>query len=816
MNKNWFRNWFIPAFIFVSTLTLSHLFALVFKNEESKLAFFDIVPVLTNALATVMLFWAAKRTKLSSRRLGNAWLFFALAQLVYTLGDLIWALLELALKISPYPSIADVFYLLNYPLFMVGAFLITEEKSSPIEYFERSLDILITMVAAVLGMWFFLVEPLVRIAASESPLLSILTIAYPTGDIVLFLSLVWLFNRDPKRFATVPVLLIFVGILLTMIFDTIYSYQSYIGTYQSGNLIDLGWIVSYLFIGLAGYHQAISAGDNQLRKQQYYLQRTQKFFRKAIPYLPYIWMIFAYFLLFLGSGLSHTRTFTSLYIGVGVIIVLVIFRQFVALYENSALNKQLLNALDKVQIQSNVLAVTNQELESEILNRIKVEEQLSYDARHDSLTDLPNRAAFMEKLNEAIHKTLGVENYSVLYMDIDQFKVINDSLGHHMGDELLKVISLRLRNCLRNTDTVARLGGDEFVFLIENVPNSDTVDVIINRIKCELSSAIILANHPVYITTSIGVVWSLRGYESAENVLRDADLAMYHAKHQGKDRAEVFHDGLRLKAISRLELEENLRKAIKNQEMALYYQPIFNLKKNEIVGFEALIRWNHPFFGVVYPNEFLPVAEETGLLQSIGQWGFKEACRQAKFCLDNWPEINGCYFSINVSVKQFTSSGFVSRLRDILDETGVDPTKIRLEITENTLIEYSDEVIKKIKQLHALGIWLSIDDFGTGYSSLSYLKDIPAVSLKIDQSFVREIGINKNSMDLIKTMIGLGQNLDMEVVAEGIESPHQLQELINLGCKYGQGFLLSLPLTKDELEETFNKKFLTFAKPSTE
>lgn len=816
MKKNWFRNWFIPAFIFVSTLTISHLFALVAKNEESKLVFFDIAPVVTNALATAMLFWAAKKTKPSSRRLGNAWLFFAFAQLVYTLGDLIWALLELGLKTSPYPSIADVFYLLNYPLFMAGAFLITEEKSSSIEYFERSLDILITLVAAVLGMWFFLVEPLVRTAASESPLLSFLTIAYPAGDTVLFLSLIWLFNRDPKRFATVPVLLMFFGIVLTMIFDTIYSYQAYIGTYQSGNLIDLGWILSYLFIGLAGYHQAVSAGDDKLGKQQHYLEKTRNFIKKAIPYLPYIWMIFAYFLLFLGSGLTHTRTFTSLYIGVGVIIVLVIFRQFVALYENSVLNKQLLNALDKVQIQSNVLAVTNQELESEILNRIKVEEQLSYDARHDSLTDLPNRAAFMEKLNEAIHKILGVENYSVLYMDIDQFKVINDSLGHHMGDELLKVISLRLRNCLRNTDAVARLGGDEFVFLIENVPDADTVDIIINRIKSELSSVIVLANHPVYITTSIGVVWSLRGYESAENVLRDADLAMYHAKHQGKDRAEVFHDGLRLKAISRLELEENLRKAIKNQELELYYQPIFTLNSNEVVGFEALIRWNHPSYGIVYPIEFLPVAEETGLLQSIGQWSLKEACRQAKTWQEQWQEINGCYFSINVSVKQFTSSNFVGKLRDILDETGVDPTKIRLEITENTLIEYSDEVIKKIKQLHNLGIWLSIDDFGTGYSSLSYLKDIPAVSLKIDQSFVREIGINKNSMDLIKTMIALGQNLNMEVVAEGIESPHQLQELIDLGCKYGQGFILSLPLTKEELEEALNKKSLAFTKLSVE
>lgn len=810
MKKNWFRNWFLPAFIFASTLTLSHLFALVIKNEEMKLGYFDIASALINALATAMLFLAARRTMPTSHRLGMAWLFFALAQLVYTLGDIIWMVLELVLHTSPYPSTADIFYLLNYPLFMAGAFLITERNSIMVEYFERSLDILITLVAAVLGMWLFLVEPMLSMAISQTPLLSILTVAYPAGDIVLFISLIWLFNRDPKRFSTIPMLFMFIGIVATMIFDTIYSYQSYIGTYKSGGVIDLGWILSYLMIGLAGYSQILAQKENPADRHRFHLERMQRAIKKATPYLPYVWMLFAYVLLFIGSGITHTRTFTTLYIGVGVIIVLVIFRQFIALYKNSILNRDLLSALEKVQTQSKVLETTNQELEAEIFNRITVEEQLSYDARHDSLTDLPNRISFTEKLKLAIaeSRTSNDGVYSVLYMDVDQFKVINDSLGHHMGDELLKVIAFRLKSCFRSSDAVARLGGDEFVFLIENTQNENSVETVINRIQTELANVIVLDNHPVYITTSIGVVWNLRGYDSPENVLRDADLAMYHAKHMGKDRYEVFHEGLRLKMISRMELEDNLRKAIKHHELELNYQPIYSLLDNRISGFEALLRWNSPSFGLVYPSDFLPVAEETGLSLSIGNWCLTEACRQAKHWQEEWPDLRECYFSINISVKQFTSDGFINKVRNVLTETAVEPTTIRLEITENALIEYSDEVIKKIKQLDNLGIRLSIDDFGTGYSSLSYLKDIPAVSLKIDQSFTREIGINKNSMDLIKTMIALGQNLDMEVIAEGIESMQQLQELIDLKCRYGQGFLLSLPLKVEEMEEILSKKSL--------
>jgi diguanylate cyclase (GGDEF)-like protein len=804
VNKESFRNILPTTFIAITILAVSHVFALLVKSEALRIAYFDIVSVIVNAFATLMLFLAAKRTWTRSRRQGMAWLFFGIAETMYTIGDILWMILEMIVKVTPYPSIADIFYLANYPFFLIGTILLSTERYSGIESLKRSLDILITLVAAMLGLWFLLIQPALAMGINNSPMTIFLTIAYPVGDIVLFIGLVWLLNNDPDKFTAIPVLLLFGGIFSIIIFDTIYSYQSYIGTYQSSSYLNLGWVLSYLLLGLAGFHQRnFSRAEKMTNQQRQRVIAAQNVSQNVLPYLPYLWMIFAYLLLHKDVESSVSRSYLALYIGVGVIIGLVVVRQFIALFENNRLNIKLRTALEKVEQQAGVLEVTNRELETEIKHRVTIEKRLTYDALHDSLTDLPNRALFMKKLREAIEITrvMAEKTYSVLYMDVDQFKVINDSLGHHMGDELLKILSLRLQNCLRSSDAIARLGGDEFVFLIENVPNENAVDFIVNRIRTELSSVIMLDEHPIFITTSIGVVWNLRGYESPENVLRDADLAMYHAKHLGKDRFEVFHEGLRLKAISRLEIEEDLRNAIKNHELMMYYQPILNLQENKVAGFEALIRWNHPRYGVVYPSEFLPTAAETGLDIPLGRWCLLEACTRAEQWLEKWPYLKSCYFSINVSGRQFTQDGFINLVKKVLHETKIDPSNIRLEITESALIDFNETVQDKFNQLRDLNIELSIDDFGTGYSSLSYLQKFPVGSLKLDQSFVREIGINKNSRDVIRSMVTLGQDLELDVIAEGIESPHQLEELKKLSLKYGQGFLLSLPLTGDEMDD---------------
>jgi diguanylate cyclase (GGDEF)-like protein len=809
LRKYLLRKEALPIFLSVVALGLSHFFSILVKDAHLKMVFFDVFPAALNGLTTVLLFWAARRTMSISPKQGRAWLLFAISQLFFTLGDVTWAVFELVLNISPYPSVADIFYLLNYPFFLAGAVQLTTERFTGIEKIKRVLDMLITLVAAMLGIWFFLIDPMMRAGIDNTLLFQILTVAYPAGDVVLFAALIWLINNDPRQFATAPIFLLFSGAFVTVVFDTMYSYQSYLDIYQSGGILDIGWILSYLLVGLAAIHQVYATQSQQVVSNR--LDNPGKirtWIRSSLPYFPYLWMVFAYLLLIPGKIPTPYPAYVTLYSGVGLVTALVILRQFAALYENSQLNNKLQTALNQVQQQTLVLANTNKDLETEIEQRVRVEEQLSYDALHDSLTRLPNRALFMDRLEQALEETrMRLDrSYSVLFMDIDQFKVVNDSLGHHTGDQLLVIIAKRLENCLRGADTVARLGGDEFVFLIENTATENAIDFIVNRIQEEIQKVIVLDGHPIFITTSIGVVLNLRNYETPGNVLRDADLAMYHAKHMGKDRFEVFHEGLRLQAISRLEIEEGLRSAIKNRELELYYQPIHKLKTNEIVGFEALIRWNHPRYGILHPSDFLAIAEETGLTLPIGRWSFIQVCTQIKKWQKAHASFKNCYISINVSGKQFGHAEFVNQINNILDDSGISSSAIHLEITENALIEHTQEATDKFKLLRELGIHLSIDDFGTGYSSLAYIQHFPVQSLKIDQSFIRELGLKKSSTDLVRAMVLLGQDLGLEVIAEGIESPGQREELIQLTCPFGQGFMLSLPQTANAVDELLLEK----------
>jgi len=784
-------------------------FSIGLPDGDARVAFLDILPVVVNAAVTIALFQAARRSAAVSKRLGIAWLLIAISNLIYTIGDLSWAILEAGLHIEPYPSIADIFYLLYYSLFMAGTVILAIENRVVMDRIKNTLDMAIIMAGAMLVFWFFLFQPIILATANDPWTFRFLALAYPAGDVMLLASILWLMNSNPIRYARAPIFLLVIASSVTMFADVAFSFQESTGTYVSGGFLDISWVASYLFVGLAAVHQALYVQNmTGSRHQQVTIFDPLPITRKILSYLPYFWLVVAYILLAIENTPVPTGSSNLLYAWVGIIIALVVIRQWIALRENKGLYLDLHNALKYMKEQAETLENTNRELQEEIRVRTHIEQRLTYAAQHDALTDLPNRNSFMERLDQAIENSRKMPDkvYSVLFMDVDQFKVINDSLGHHQGDELLKVLADRLRNCLRDTDMVARLGGDEFVFLIENVSSEDAIDFIVNRVQTAVQKEILLEKHPIYITTSIGVVWNLRGYETPGNVLRDADLAMYHAKHMGKDRYEVFHEGLRLQAISRMEIEEHLRDAIKNHELELYYQPIQNLMSNRIVGFEALIRWNHPTYGMLYPAEFLAVAEETGLSLPIGLWSLVEACKQVKKWQKECDSLDDFYISINVSARQFAHPDLISEMRKVLLQTDVDPRNIRLEITETTLIEYTAAVEQKFKQLRELGVDLAIDDFGTGYSSLSYLKNIPAQCLKIDQSFIRELGQHKRASDLVKAMIELAADLNLEVVAEGIESPDQLEALKRLSCTYGQGFLLSLPLRTDSVEQLLRER----------
>ena len=426
------------------------------------------------------------------------------------------------------------------------------------------------------------------------------------------------------------------------------------------------------------------------------------------------------------------------------------------------------------------------------------EEKLNYYARHCPLTDLPNRVDFMSHLNLAIHRAQ--ENpdakFAVLFLDLDRFKVINDSLGHVVGDKLLIAIAGRLKTCLRPGDVVARLGGDEFTVLLNRTGGEAEVSKVVERLQTKISLPFTIDNYEVFTTASVGIILSDHVKRAPEDYLRDADAAMYRAKEGGKARYEIFDSEMHVQNLNLLQVETDLRHAVEREEFELLYQPIVDIHTGEVSEFEALIRWRHPSLGQISPDNFVGVAEETGLIIPIGKWVLEQACRQ----ITEWQRSidRKLSISVNLSAKQLMHPSLTGTVEEILLETGLDPKRLKLEVTESTVMEHSDRSMAVLKELDQIGILLSTDDFGTGYSSLSYLQRFPFDRMKIDRSFVDKLGTDKKSDAIVKTILMLGNNLGLEVVAEGVETAAQLELLQTLGCRLGQGYLFSRPVTAEE------------------
>lgn len=416
-------------------------------------------------------------------------------------------------------------------------------------------------------------------------------------------------------------------------------------------------------------------------------------------------------------------------------------------------------------------------------------------AFHDELTDLPNRALLTEHIKLAIERPRSRDEqlFAVLFLDLDRFKNINDSLGHIAGDQLLTATARCLEECMRPMDTVARLGGDEFAILLDGLENQDHAVLVAERIQQALTRPFNLNGHEVYITASIGITLSNGGYSDPENVLRDADTAMYRAKEGGKARFELFDSTMHSHAVALLQLENDLRRAIEREEFVVYYQPIMCLQNDEIAGFEALVRWNHPERGLVPPGDFIPTAEDTGLIVDIGRLVLRESCRQMRKWQTTIPS-KELTISVNLSGKQFAQADLVAQVKQILEETGLEPKYLKLEITESVVMENAEIASTMLMQLCSLGVHLCIDDFGTGYSSLSYLHRFPVKTLKIDRSFINRMGPDGENAEVVKTINTLAGNLGMEVVAEGVETEEQASQLKAMKCKLGQGYLFARPL----------------------
>jgi len=434
-------------------------------------------------------------------------------------------------------------------------------------------------------------------------------------------------------------------------------------------------------------------------------------------------------------------------------------------------------------------------------------EKFRHAAFHDALTDLPNRNLFMETLKFALEKSKNnpKANFAVLFLDINRFKTINDSLGHSMGDRLILHVAKRLATSVKERDLVARFSGDEFAFILNNISRVEDAIEFAEQIKQKISAPFTLNGRQVFTSFSIGIALGGADYQMSEDVLRDADIAMYHAKDAEKDYV-VFDKKMHTRAVTLLQLETDLRVALEREQLCVFYQPIIGLDSMKLFGFEALVRWNHPKRGLVPPNEFIPVSEDTGLIIPLTLWILRKSCEHMVEWQRKSASNKDLVVSVNLSGKHFAQKDLVEQVGKILNETGINPACLKLELTESAMMENAERVILMLKELRALGIKLSIDDFGTGYSSLSYLHRFPIDTLKVDRSFVNAMEDGSENGEIVRTVITLAKTLRLDVIAEGIETIHQLHQLRILGCEYGQGYLFSRPVPLEEAERLLEDK----------
>lgn len=439
----------------------------------------------------------------------------------------------------------------------------------------------------------------------------------------------------------------------------------------------------------------------------------------------------------------------------------------------------------------------------DITEQKRAQAQLLHDAFHDELTGLPNRNLMMERISQSLKRQHRIPDYqfALLFIDLDRFKIINDSLGHLVGDQLLVAIAHLLENCLRTSDTVARLGGDEFTILLDGIQGIDDAIHVAERILETLKIPFQVGDHSVFTGSSIGIAYNSVQYDDATLLLRDADIAMYRAKSLGKGCFVVFSPEMHAQTLSLLKLERDLRSAVDRQELVLYYQPIIDLTTGDLSDVEVLVRWQHPERGLVMPSDFIPLAEETGLIVEIGQWVLQEACQTLRAYQQKFASATELKFSVNLSSEQLQDPNFIQIVDQVLSQSELDGQYLKLELTESMLMSHEEKHIKTLQQLRDRNITISLDDFGTGYSSLSYLYRFPLDTLKIDQSFVSRMISEPKDAEIVNTIISLARTLNMDVIAEGIETEDEALHLKNLGCERGQGYWFSPPMCQQKLEE---------------
>ena len=776
------------------------------KDEALRILVNNLLFPIVALGATLCWAYVARHARRASAELSRAWWVLTAAQFLWFLGDTTWLILESVLHVAPYPSIADGFYLAYYVVFLAGVLLLPGQRRTRFDQTKRALDAAAVFLFAALFYWVFWLGPLAQTLETSEPFGLLVSIGYPVGDLVLVWATLTLFLRQNPGSSKSALVFLGSSALIGAAFDLLYSLQVTQGTYTSGGITDLGWLIVMIVSLGAGTLQAadlVRVGPNreeQVRDEP--IDSVRARLRRIMPYL----MLVSVLMLQVYVRQPGTPTWLAesgpvVDGGVWVLILLVSLRQLLTQNDNARLASHLQSELAERK-------AIEQMLRQEISQRQRTEdalrqsqEQVSHDAVHDTVTGLPNRILFMDRLGRAIERTQQdpMFQFAVLFLDLDGFKVVNDSLGHSIGDQVLKNIAARLTGCLRAQDTVARVGGDEFAVLLNSIQDPRAATEVVDRIQSALASGIEVEGNVAFCSASVGIFYSGAGTQDAEAIIRDANLAMYQAKAAGKARYAIFDAHLGAQALARHTLGSALRGAIERDELRLVYQPIVEVSSQRVIGVEALLRWRHLRLGNISPVDFIPIAEETGLIVPIGWKVLHDACQQMAVwhksltCIDP-----NCSISVNLSPRQFRQPDLVEQVLQSLRDADLEPQCLNIEVTEGVIMEDAAVAVSNMHRLREIGVGLHVDDFGTGYSSLSYLHQFPISVLKIDRAFVTGIDTEERNRSIVQNIVTLAHDLGLCVVAEGVETPEQAATVTTLGCDRMQGFLFAKPLDGSE------------------
>jgi diguanylate cyclase (GGDEF)-like protein/PAS domain S-box-containing protein len=843
--------------------------------------FADIVETLV-ALTAAFFCWRSSRAHSGRDRRG--WLLLCASGISWGVGQAVWSYIELVLKIHPFPSPADIFFVASFPLSVAGLLTFRASPSGFAQRLRVVLDGLIVWSSVFFVGWAVLLGPVYH-ANPESFVSALISMAYPAADVVLVAVALTVAARArrPRPFAFISA-----GILCMAVADGFSAVSGLMHLPVGASLTDLGWIAGFLLVGLGAMWRL---GDSEA-----HVGRTLRL-RSLMPYAAWppalaivavktvqghplepvlVWLAVALGALVLSRQMlwildNHTlargleqkvvaRTaelgrseerFRSIVHNTSDVVFLLDADLRIGYTTESSERilgltpaeltgirfTTLLDPEERARIEalldearrrpgssvktehrlrrsagrwSQFETIVANLLESpgvgalvltarDVTQRKGLEDQLRVLAFHDPLTGLPNRTLFRDRLVEALeHWRRSEDRCAVMLLDLDNFKTVNDSLGHAVGDELLKQVADRITGAVRLEDTVARAGGDEFTILLRGVGDGGAAVEVADRVLEALAQPFAFNGREVSAKASIGIAVAGPHGTSGDELLRNADVAMYTAKTRGRGRYELFAPALHAAAIQRLEREVELREAIARHQLVLHYQPIVDLAANQIIGVEALVRWDHPNFGLLFPGDFIPLAEETGLIVALGEWVLNEACRQVAI----WQHDGtapGLTVSVNLSSRQLHEADLPACVARALAASGIDPDTLVLEITESLLLDDGEETMQRLHALRALGVQLAMDDFGTGYSSLAYLSRLPIQILKIDRAFVSVLGRSVEDAAVVRAILSLARTFGMRVVAEGIERPEEVLQLRELGCGLGQGFYFSRPLDPEAL-----------------